>query len=374
MIVDLDAAAMQAWRTKGITATRREVEEQLLAARRGALERLRSEGRKAYAWGYLTRKTLQTPVGDLGPIRIPRLRVDGREVRLTPRHVRRIRPLDLLTAEATIGGISQRRMSGWLQRAHGQRLCAATVGRIVQGLGEEVMWQRSAPLRSDEFAAVAVDGIYGRYRKAGEAVLVIGVGVRWDGTFDVLDWQAGRSESADLLEDLLGRLDERGLHRVRVLVGDGAGALQAAREMVYPEAEFQLCLWHLGRTLRSGLPLDSQERFRRDYWEVYNGLDRAEVRRRARRFIRRWEPLCPRNIATFEAHFEDTLAYLQFPASWRHRLRTVNLAEGFFRNFRRFFNRFPGFQDEDHLSRSMGLYLLGAKPEIWASLRRIRAA
>lgn len=373
-IVDLDAVAMQAWKTKGIEATRKEVEDRLMAARRSRIEAYGKEGRKAYAWGYLIRKTLLTPVGNLGPIRIPRIRLDGREIRLIPRQVRRIRPLDLLTGEATLGGISQRRMSGWLFRANGQRLSAATVGKIVQELGDEVAWRRSAPLRSDEYAAVAVDGIFGRYRGAGEALLSVAVGVRFDGTFDVLDWQSGQSESAALQEALLNRLYRRGLKELKLIVGDGAGALKSAKQIVYPMAEFQLCLWHLGRTLKSGLALDCQERFRRDFWEVYNGLDRKEVRQRARRFIHRWENTAARSIETFRAHFDETMGYLQFDQRWRHRVRTVNLAEGFFGNFRRFFNRFPGFQDEEHLSRSMGLYLLGAKPERWISHGMLRVA
>lgn len=373
-IVDFDAVVMQAWKTKGIQATRAEVEARLRSARSGLLARLRAAGRKAYAWGYALRKTLLTPVGDLGPIRIPRIRVDGREVRLIPRHVRRIRGLDVLAAEATIAGISQRRMSGWLLRVNGERLSAATVGRIVQQLGEEVDAQRLKPLARSEYPAIAVDGIYGRYRGASQALLAVAIGVRYDGSFDVLDWEAGQSESAELLEALLDRLYRRGATSPQLLVGDGAGALQAAKEVVYPQAAFQLCLWHLGRTLRSGLPLTVQRRFSRDFWEVYNGLDRREVRSRARRFIRRYERTAPQNIERFRARFEQTLGYLQFPISWRHRVRTVNLAEGFFRNFRRFFNRYPGFNDEAHLSRSLGLYLLRAKPERWRPHRMIRVA
>jgi transposase-like protein len=373
-IVDLDEVTMQAWKTKGIEATRRDVEEKLIQARARRIGEFRAKGRKAYAWGYLTRKTLLTPVGNLGPIRIPRIRLDGTEIRLVPRQVRRIRHFNLMSAEATLGGISQRRMSGWLLRGNGQRISAATVGRVVQELAQEVKWQRSSALRSEEFAAVAVDGIFGRYRNGGDAVLAVAMGVRRDGSFDALDWESGHSESAELLSRLLTRLNQRGLRDIRTIVGDGAGALQAARQMVYPQADFQLCLWHLGRTLRRGLALENQERFRRDYWEVYNGLDRREVRRRARRFIRRYEPICPHAIETYQTHFEHTMAYLQFPAQWRHRVRTVNLAEGFFRNFRRFFNRFPGFQDEEHLSRSMGVYMLGLKPERWHSSRMLRVA
>lgn len=373
-IVDIDEVTVQAWKTKGVEATRREVESRLKEERRRRIEAYRREGRPAYAWGYAPRKSLLTPVGELGPLRIPRMRVEGVEVRLIPRQVRRTGSLEALTAEATISGISQRRMSGWLDRGYGGRLSAATVGRIVLALGEEAQQQRFRRLGAWEYPVVAVDGIFGRYRKAGEACLVVGIGVRGDGTFDVLDWQGGPSESADVLEALLDRLYRRGLTGLEMLVGDGAGALQAARQIVYPDARFQLCLWHLGRTLKSGLPLDLQSRFSRDFWEVYNGLDGREVHRRARRFVQRYEDIAPRPVSAFVSHFDDTLGYLHFPAAWRHRVRTVNLAEGFFRNFRRFFNRFPGFQDEAHLSRCMGLYLLGAKPQRWSSFRTASVA
>lgn len=373
-IIDIGEVVMQAWKEKGIEATRREVEERLVRDREAWLARYRSEGRKAYAWGFVTRKVMMTPAGDLGPIRIPRLRVGGREMRLIPRYERRIRPLDAMTAEATIGGISQRRMSSWLQRVNGQRLSAATVGRIVQSLAVEVERRRSEPLDREEWAAVAVDGIYGKYRRRGDAVLVVAVGVRWNGSFEVLDWQAGETESAERLERLLNRLYQRGLTHIDLIIGDGAGALQAAKGVVYPNADFQLCLWHLGRILKSRLSLGDQAKFRRDFWEVYNGLDRPEVRRRARRFRKRWSRVTPKSIGLFDERFEHTLGYLKFPAEWRHRVRTVNLAEGFFRNFRRFFNRFPGFHDEAHLTRTMGLYLLGAQPLSWRSWRTRRVA
>ena len=40
------------------------------------------------------------------------------------------------------------------------------------------------------------------------------------------------------------RLYSGGLDSVSLVVGDGAGAIESARSMVYPKASFQLCLWH----------------------------------------------------------------------------------------------------------------------------------
>ncbi len=364
-IVDIDEVVMQAWKSDGIAATRSAVERRLKQERAERLAAYRAKGLQAYGWGYVRRKVLMTPVGNLGPILIPRIRVEGREVRLIPRYIRRIRPLDLLTAEATILGISQRRMGDWLNRANGQRISAATVGRIVEGIGGGLSVRRWLPLDGTEYAALATDAIWGTYRGNGDAALAIGIGVRWDGTFEVLDWEAGASESAELYEALFTRLWERGLKELELIVGDAAASIESAKEMVYPSSFLQLCLWHWGRTLRRHVGPDMRRRFSRDFWEVYNGLDIAEVEHRARLFCRRWQRRDPQIVERFRERYTETLGYLRFPAEWRHRVRTVNLAEGFFRNLRRYFNRFPGFQDPEHLSRVIGLYLLGAEPERW---------
>ena len=381
-IVDLDGVVMQAWHEAGISATRRAVEERLLQERKKRLVAARAAGRQAVAWGYVRRRHLHTPAGDLGPIRIPRMRMEGREVRLLPRYVRRVDSFSRMVAEATIlkvvprhdSGVSQRRMGSWLSRASGQAVSAATVGRMVLDLGGELEALREGPLDGERYAALAADGMWGRYRGGGDALLAVAVGVRWDGLFDVLDWQAGRGETAEVYETLFTRLWERGLKELALLVADGSGAIRTAQELVYPEAGFQLCLWHWCRTLRGDVCWADARRFSRDFWEVYDGLDRAEVLSRGRRFCRRWGERETAMVDHFQERWSDTLAYLEMPAIWRHRVRTVNLAEGFFRHFRRFFNRFPGFGDEAHVSRVLGLYLLGAKPELWHTRRRLWVA
>jgi transposase-like protein len=365
VIVDVSVVSRQAWIGKGIPAIRQEIEEQLIQARTRQLEIERAAGRHAVAWGYHVRKTWGTPWGDLGPIRIPRLRVEEREVRLFPRQMRRIESLDRMAAEATIGGVSQRRIDGLLWGATGQSMSAATVGRVLAGLGGAVGELKGAPLSPGKYCALALDAVWCRYRGRGQAALAAAVGVRRDGVFDVLDWEAGESESGRLYEGLLTRLWERGLRGVELVVGDGAGGIESGRQMVYPEAEFQLCLWHLWRTLKGQIGWAEQRAFSRDFWEVYNGLSRSEVRARMQSFRRVWGAREPQMLEAFDGERERTLGFLRFPAQWRHRVRTVNLAEGFFRNLRRFLSRWPGFLDEAHLSHVIGLYLLGTRPQAW---------
>ena len=372
-IVDLDQVTEQAWIERGLPAMRQDVECQLRAQRKRLVDNAKARGQHAVCWGYLTRKTLHTPQGNLGPIRIPRLRIDDQEVRLLPRYQRRVQAFDELVAETTLQGLSQRTLGPWLARNTGQTLSAWTVGRIVNEQAHHVWVRRSEPLDPIEWAAIATDAVWGRYRGQGDAALAVGLGVRWDGSWRVLDWAGAHAETTDLYERLMTRPFERGLDAVPLVVGDGAGAIASAQAMVYPSAEFQLCLWHFWRGLRSGVPRHHQLEFNRDFWEVYNGLHETQVRERADAFVAHWRRRCAGPIAAFEREFEHTVGFVRLPATpWRHRVRTVNLAENFFRHFRRFFNRFPGFKDEAHLCRALGLYLMAVEPEKWRTTRQTR--
>ena len=55
------------------------------------------------------------------------------------------------------------------------------------------------------------------------------------------------------------------------------------------------------------------------------------------------------------------LAFFAFAARWRHRLRTTNLGEGWFRHLRRYLGRFPGCQDATHAEQVLGCFLLAAE-------------
>lgn len=362
-IVDIEPLVNQAWKEDALPALRRSLTARLAVEADRRVRAAKRAGRTAYRWGYLVRKSLQTPHGDLGPVRIPRVRIDGREARLTPRQVRRTERLDTLIATTSVAGVSQRRLGPMVFGATDQQLSAATVGRVLCASGEALLKRRTEPL-TDTYVALAVDGIWARYRSRGEAVAVLAVGIDRAGRFYPLDWETGSSESAALSERLLGRLEARGLKRLQVITADGNPAFRAAAALVYPKADLQHCLWHLQRSLQRCVPggETARRRFRRDFWELYNGLDRDEVRLRKKAFDRFWRRKAPGLVNALNAAWPDTLHWLRFAPHWRHRARTVNLAENYFRHFRRFLGRFPGLNDERHFARTLAVYQRVAGP------------
>ena len=247
------------------------IEGLLRAERDRRVAELQQQGQKAYRWGYTVRKCWQTLWGALEQVRVPRLR--GREeIGLLEKYQRHALG-DVLFA-LTVGGLSQRKVVHWVRRFLGGTLSPATIGAVLSQAQEQIQRRRQAPLRPGEYVALVVDGIHLCYRRCLHAgprpgVLLVAVGVRPDGRFQVLDWRAAPSESAEAYERLFMRLFTRGLDEVALIVSDGAEAITAAAAMVYPRAAHQLCLAHWFRLLEDLTPpLDQARRrkLRREFW------------------------------------------------------------------------------------------------------------
>ncbi len=342
------------------------IEGLLRAERDRRIAQLRQQGEKVYRWGYTVRKCWTTVWGVLEQVRVPRLR--GREeVGLLEKYQRHALG-DALFA-LTVGGLSQRRVVRWVRRFLGGTLSPATIGAVLAQARQEVEARRQVPLSGRSYVALVVDGVYLRYRRRchdgpREGVLLVAVGVRANGTFQVLDWLAAAQESAEAYEQLFMRLFGRGLDEVALVVSDGADAITAAAAMVYPQARHQLCLAHWFRLLEDLTPpLDQARRrkFRREFWWIWEADDESQLRRWAVSFCRRWRFWAPPMVEKFQAELHRVVAYLRWPARWRHRLRTTNLAEGFFRHLRRYLGRFPGCLDPTHSEQILGCFILACE-------------
>lgn len=269
----------------------------------------------------------------------------------------------------TVGGLSQRKVVRGVRRFLGGRLSPATLGAVLAQARQEVEARRRASLAKRSSAALVVDGVHLRYRRRPEGgpregLLLVAVGVRGNGTFQVLDWLGAPAETAEAYERLFLRLFQRGLEAPSLIVSEGADAIPAAAAMVFPTAQHQLCRAHGFRLLEDLTPpLDPARRrkFRREFWWIWEAEDETQLRRWAASFCRRWQFWAPGMVEKFKAERHRVLAYLPWPARWRHRLRTTNLAEGFFRHLGRYLGRFPGCVDATHSAQVLGCFILACE-------------
>lgn len=344
----------------------RAIEGLLAAERDRRVAEARQRGERVYRWGYTVRKCWTTLWGPLHQVRVPRLR-GQEEIGLLEKYQRH--DLGEVLFALTVGGLSQRKTVAWIQRFVGGTLSVASIHAVLEQAQAAITARRSAPLSTTEFPILVLDAVHHRYRRRAQGdprqgVLLVAVGVRRDGSFQVLDWLAAPAETTTAYEQLFTRLWQRGLERIELLVSDGAEAITSAAAMVYPAAAHQLCLAHWFRHLEALTPalrFEQRRKFRREFWHLWDALDEGELRRWARRFCARWRWQAPEMVEKFRDELHRVLAYLRWPARWRHRLRTSNLAEGFFRHLRKYLNRFPGCVDAAHAEQVLGCFLLAAE-------------
>ena len=153
------------------------VEGLLQAERDRRVSEAKQRGEKVYRWGYTVRKCWTTLWGSLEQVRVPRLR--GREeIGLVERYERH--GLDQMLFALTVGGLSQRKVVGWVRRFLGGTLSPATIGAVLKQAQEQVEQRRSEPISPRKYRAIVVDGIYLRYRRsvsqgARKGVLLVAV-------------------------------------------------------------------------------------------------------------------------------------------------------------------------------------------------------
>jgi len=151
---------------------------------------------------------------------------------------------------------------------------------------------------------------------------------------------------------------------VGLIVSDGRTAIVSAAQTVYPAARHQRCLAHWFRNLEAltpRFPWFERRKFRREFWWIWDAENQAQARDWARRFCARWRWAAPEMVEKFQFELEDVLAFFAFPAHWRHRLRTTNLGEGWFKHLRRYLSRFPGCRNAEHSEQVLGCFLLAAE-------------
>lgn len=367
--IALSQVVEQGWsqvREQVLEQLKRTIEGLLQAERDQRIAQRRQQGEKVYRWGYTVRKCWQTLWGELRQVRVPRLR--GREeIGLIEKYQRH--GLDQVLFALAVGGLSQRKVVQWVRRFVGGALSPATIGAVLRQAEEEVQQRRQQPLSAARYPVLVVDGVHLRYRRRADraaqpGVLLVALGVQRNGRFQVLDWLAAPSETTEAYEQLFHRLFQRGLETVEMIVSDGLDSITGAAQIVYPAAAHQLCLVHWFRNLQAETPpLERRQRrkLRREFWWLWEADDERQLRLWSASFCRRWRFWAPQMVEKFQAELHRVLAFLRWPLEWRHRLRTTNLAEGFFRHLRRYLSRFPGCRDAAHSEQVLGCYVLAAE-------------
>ena len=221
------------------------------------------------------------------------------------------------------------------QRVTGRAMSASEVSRQwVSHSAARIEELRGRNLSRNEYFGVMLDGVFLK-----ETVVLVALGIKEDGSKEVLDFSVGSSESYEVARSLCSRLLERGFQvKGRLLaVLDGAKALHKAVKEFWNDAVIQDCLIHKERNLHSYLR-------KSDHSECSRLVKRmrlaqgAEAGREALAALRKF--LKERNAAALASLDEAgerliALHLLDVPATLNVSLLSTNLIENALHNYRR---------------------------------------
>jgi hypothetical protein len=162
-------------------------------------------------------------------------------------------------------------------------LSPATVTRLTKQWSEDHVAFQDRDLSDRDFVYVWADGVHPKVRlgQAHSCVLVL-LGVRLDGTKELIALAEGLRESTESWADLLRDCRRRGMRDPELVIGDGAMGLWRALAEVFPAARPQRCWDHKTRNVTDCLPKSAQPAAPKAMQEIYNAEDRGHAGRRSR--------------------------------------------------------------------------------------------
>jgi transposase-like protein len=210
-------------------------------------------------------------------------------------------------------------------------LSPATVTRLTKQWSDDHAAFQQRDLSGSDYVYVWADGVRPKVRlgQAHSCVLVL-MGVRVDGTKELIALAEGLRESTESWADLLRDCRRRGMRDPELVVGDGAMGLWRALAEVFPQARHQRCWVHKIRNVVNALPKSAQPGAKKALQEIYNAEDRDHAEKAVKEFARTYEAKWPKAVQKITGEVDELLAFYDFPAQhWVH-LRTTNPIESTF--------------------------------------------
>jgi transposase-like protein len=218
----------------------------------------------------------------------------------------------------------------------GAGLSAATVTRLTVQWQDEAAAFNNRDLSGVDYVYVWADGIHLNVRLGaeGKLCLLVMIGVRIDGTKELIALAEGYRESAGSWADLLRDCARRGMPAPVLAVGDGALGFWSALREVFATTREQRCWFHKIANVLSALPKSAHPGAKRALAEIWNAEDHDHARAAAAAFSQAYGAKFPKATAKITDDLDELLAFYEFPAPhWIH-LRTTNPIESTFATVR----------------------------------------
>lgn len=241
--------------------------------------------------------------------------------------------LPLLYLHGLSSGDFKPALEGFFGASNG--LSASVITRLTTTWQAEHRAFMARSLKDRDFVYVWADGVHFKIRLEEDRLCcLVLVGVRRDGTKELIALADGYRESTQSWGNLLRDLKRRGMQAPTLAVGDGALGFWAAVRDIWPKTAEQRDWVHKMANVMDALPKSVQPTARNMLKEIKDAEDKDHALEAAGRFDAEFRPRWPKAADKISKDLDQLLAFFDYPAEhWQH-LKTTNPIESPFSTVR----------------------------------------
>ncbi|WP_326716337.1 IS256 family transposase [Vagococcus jeotgali] len=294
-------------------------------------------------------RSFKTEYGELNLV-IPRDRNGEFSQQTLPAYKRTNDSLETTIIQLFQKGITMSEISDLIEKMYGHYYTPQTISNISKIVSEDVLAFKERTLEA-KYSVIFMDATHipvKRKTVAKEAIYIV-IGIRLDGTKEVLGFTIAPTESAYIWKEILQDLKDRGLEEVLLVVTDGLNGIHDSIHSVYPNAQFQQCCVHISRNIAHKVRVSDRQEVCNDFKLVYQAASKEEAMNQISFMIDKWKKQYPRVVKLLLN--PAILTFYNFPPSIRRTIYSTNLIEGFNKQLKKYTKRKEQFPNEESLER-----------------------
>jgi putative transposase len=295
-------------------------------------------------------RTLHTEYGDL-EISIPRDRNSEFKQQTIAPYKRTNDTLESFVIHMFQKGVTMSEISDLLEKRYGHHYTPQTISNMTKVLSEQVEAFKSRTLES-RYVCVYLDATYIALKRdtVTKEAVYIAVGIREDGSKEVLSYTIAPTESAFVWKEVLEDLKDRGVEEVLLFISDGLKGIIDRIFTMFPDAQYQSCCVHISRNISHKVRVTDRAEICEDFKSVYRADNREQGEKALNDFVKKWKSAYPKVTKSLLEN-PYIVTFYSFPKSIWRSIYTTNLIESFNKQIKKYSKRKEQFPNEDSLER-----------------------
>ncbi len=310
-------------------------------------------------------KTVLTDTGRL-ELAIPRDRQASFDPQLIAKYQRRFPGFDDKIVSMYARGMSTREITGHLRDLYGIDVSPDLISAVTDAVLEEVAAWQARPLEP-VYPLVFFDALRVKIRDEAlvrNKAVHVALGVRADGTKEVLGLWLEQNEGAKFWLRVMNELRNRGVEDVLLAVVDGLKGFPEAILAVFPEAQVQTCIVHLLRHSLDFVSFKDRKAVATALKEIYRALDATAAAAALDAFeTGEWGRKYAAIVQSWRRAWNEVVPFYAFPLDVRRLLYTTNAIEALNSKLRRAVRARGHFPNDDAALKLLFLVLNRSEKE-----------